>query len=637
MLLRTTALGGALAVALAAPAVAGAAPSVISDPCPPEAVGAVCGHVDVPFDRTDPNAGTTSIAFEQYPHTAPGPAESAIIFNFGGPGVSTTALRDLAVHGYAQLRDTHDLLVIDSRGTGRSGVLDCPDYQTGNGPSLIALGAGCAEQLGAAADRYSTADIADDYDAVRAALGYEKVDFVGGSYGGVNAAAYATRHGDHLRTIVLNGGVEPSMDPFLRGSDGTQRIVRRVGTICERSRLCGRSASEAIDALGRLVRRLRRSPVQGTAFDAHGASHEMTIDPGTLLVHVLDNTDGFGITHGEIAAAADALERGDAKPLLRLAAEGDFTVPGDNGDVNFYSQAANSATYCLDNPWPWSPNAPLAVRKAQWTAAVQRTPDAPFAPFRAEEIMFSLYGLADFCLPWPATGSRLAVDPGARYPNVPVLVLDGEFDANVGRADVVASHYPNATIVHFTGINHTPLEWSDCAARIEHEFLKTRTLGDTSCAAVPLFDNPGVTAFPRRVSGSPAADPQPGNRADLRLARVGADAAIDAFKRGFLNVVQGGQGDAPGLRGGTIHVDAGDVWTATLQQIRWTDDVSVSGTLRWSFDGGPLDADLTIDGPGRRDGTMHLQGGWLIHGAPATISITGTLAHKRVVATMPSN
>jgi hypothetical protein len=427
------------------------------------------------------------------------------------------------------------------------------------------------------------------------------------------------------------------MDPFARGYVGVRKMLERIGAVCERSRTCGRSAGEAVDAVGRLVRRLRRAPVRGTALDAHGEPHRVTIDPGNLLVHVIDNVDGFGITHGEIAAAADALQRGDAKPLLRLAAEGDFPIPGDNGDANFYSQAANSATYCLDNPWPWSADASLPLRKLQWAAAVARTPDAPFAPFRAEEIMFSLYGMSDFCLPWPATGSRPAVEPDARYPDAPTLLLDGEFDTNVGRADEVAANYPNATLVRFKGINHTPLEWSACAHAIEIAFLETGKVGDTACASEPLFDNPGVTAFPRRMFKSPTATPAAGNRADLRLPRVGADAAIDAFKRGFMNVVTGGQGDAPGLRGGRIHVDAGDTWTATLDAIRWTDDVAVSGTLHWSFDGGPLDADLRIDGPGRHDGTLHLQGGWLIHGAPRAISITGTLAGKRVAATVPSS
>ena len=129
--------------------------------------------------------------------------------------------------------------------------------------------------------------MAQDYEAVRAALGYRAVDFVGGSNGGVNAAAYASRFGHRLRTLVLNGGVEPAMDPFARGHVGVGKQIERVGAICERSRACDRSAGEAVSAVHRLVRRVRRAPVSG-------------LGPAHLLFHVLDNVDGFGITHGEL-------------------------------------------------------------------------------------------------------------------------------------------------------------------------------------------------------------------------------------------------------------------------------------------------------------------------------------------------
>jgi hypothetical protein len=145
-----------------------------------------------------------------------------------------------------------------------------------------------------------------------------------------------------------------------------------------------------------------------------------------------------------------------------------------------------------------------------------------------------------------------------------------------------------------------------------------------------------VAAFPRRVKDSSAARPGRGNRADLRLTRVAADAALDALKRGFLSIVGGGDGHAAGLRGGTVQMQEGEAFTATLHGIRWTEDVAVSGTLSWSFAGGPLTADLRVEGPVRKDGTLHLEGGWLIPGAPRSLAITGTLGGKRVVASTPS-
>ena len=95
-------------------------------------------------------------------------------------------------------------------------------------------------------------------------------------------------------------------------------------------------------------------------------------------------------------------------------------------------------------------------------------------------------------------------------------------------------------------------------------------------------------------------------------------------------------GTRPAFAAGPSRCEEDEACTATLDGIRWTEDVAVSGTLSWSFDGGPLTADLRVDGPGRNDGTLHLEGGWLIPGAPRSIAITGTLGGERVVATTPS-
>ena len=72
--------------------------------CPPEAqaLGATCGKLPVPLDRRHPEGQTIEIYFELYSHTNPGPAESAILFNAGGPGPSITYFRALvltSLHG----------------------------------------------------------------------------------------------------------------------------------------------------------------------------------------------------------------------------------------------------------------------------------------------------------------------------------------------------------------------------------------------------------------------------------------------------------------------------------------------------------------------------------------------------------
>ena len=612
-----------------------AGPAAVRDPCPPDADGAVCGHVDVPLDRGDPLAGSISIHFELYLHTDPGQAKSAIIVNFGGPGASTTAMRSIPLFWFGPAYADHDVLLIDDRGTGSSGALDCPAYQHDSGPLLQIVGQ-CAAQLGASAIEYSTAEVAADDDAVRAALGYNAVDFVGTSFGGVDAAAYATRFSGHLHSLLLDTPVStaPNLGPIATAAAGTRRDIDRVGTLCSRSPACGRSAPEAIDSIRWLARRVRSHPVAGTALDADGAPHDLIVDPTYLFVHILDNTPGPFLTAAEIPAAADALARGDAVPLLRLAAESDAPIPGDAGDPTGFSQGAFSATLCLDSGWPWSPNASLPARQDQWAHAVHNTPNTYFAPFRADEILFSVYGLSDFCLPWPQTGTRPPVEPAAHYPRVPTLVLQGELDA-LPFVPETATLYPQAKLITVVGAGHNTFSWGPCGGDLAVQFLETLKVTDSHCASETPMNYPGVTAFPRAASASPAATPDRYNQAspaDLRIARVAADAALDAVKRSFVS-----SGTGPGLRGGTFHADFGDVsLTTTLTGAQWTEDVAVSGTLHWSYDDGALDADLQIDGPGLHDGTLHMHGGWLIPRAARSLTISGTLSGKHVAATVPS-
>jgi len=113
---------------------ASATPNAVRTKCPPEAGGAVCGYVKVPFDRSSANSGKIRIYFELYPHSAPGPAESAILVNLGGPGVTTTGNRDFWLGLYGANLDVHDLLLIDDRGRGRSNTIDCEELQHATAP-----------------------------------------------------------------------------------------------------------------------------------------------------------------------------------------------------------------------------------------------------------------------------------------------------------------------------------------------------------------------------------------------------------------------------------------------------------------------------------------------------------------------
>src|SRR3954471_4378998 len=159
-------------------------------PCPD---GAQCGSVTVPLDRADPSAGTIDIAYALLPRTdASRPALGTIVPNPRGPGNSTTAFAPY-LPAFAPLRARRDLLLIDARGTGKSGALSCPSLAAHDPLSIdkTALGTLCARDLGARAGLYGSAAIADDIEAVRATLSADKLDLWGDSYGTFLMPVYA--------------------------------------------------------------------------------------------------------------------------------------------------------------------------------------------------------------------------------------------------------------------------------------------------------------------------------------------------------------------------------------------------------------------------------------------------------------
>src|SRR5262249_15646212 len=218
--------------------------NVIAVVCPPDAQAlgaAMCGNVYVPLDRNHRIPGTIPIYFELYTHSAPGPAESAILANFGEPGSTTAGQRDFAKFVFGPNLDVHDLLLIDDRGRGSSGTIICPDLQFGNTTFVQALEE-CAAQLGPTVSKYGTGDIADHADPLRAALGYQLVDYYGGSYGGADVTAYATRFGEHLRSIILDApfATPAAAEESRFGFEQTRALYesRMVSLQCQRSPNC---------------------------------------------------------------------------------------------------------------------------------------------------------------------------------------------------------------------------------------------------------------------------------------------------------------------------------------------------------------------------------------------------------------
>jgi pimeloyl-ACP methyl ester carboxylesterase len=624
------------------------APNVVWVTCPPDAaaLGALCGNVPVPLDRRHPNQGTISINFEIYQHSG-ATLESAILGNFGGPGGTTTGSRGGFLSIFGSNLDVHDLLLIDDRGRGLSGTINCPDLQNGTAPFDQGV-AECAAQLGSAASRYGTGDIAEDTEAVRAALGYDKVDYYGGSYGGADVTAYATRFGEHLRSIILDAPFgTPAIDEtrFVFDRYRTHAEIPTTSRQCQRSPLCSVDHPFPEAELNALVWTVRMKPVTGKAYNTSGNLVQVRVDEEALLNYVIDNPTGVFLSTGEVLAAAVSLWRGDSTPLLRLGAEGYFPVNPNYGDPTGFSAGAYLATGCVDVKQPYEWSSPVSQRMEQLDEAVSELPLWYFNPFSKQVstgLVFSYGGVNEGrgCLNWqkPTPSAPIAL-PHALYPPTPTLVLTGDLDRRVPHDEVskVAALFPNSTLVSVTEAGHETVNWGQCPIYLASGFLETLSVPDTTCAKSPETVWPSVGRFPLYAKDARPAQADSSGTNKIRIQEekvvsVAVATAVDAIQRSIIN---NNNGNGFGLRGGTFHTDYSSTWTITLTDCAFAKDVIVNGTIQWYGDNS-LDAELTVSGTGTAGGTLSVKGGWLVFGGPlGNFSVTGTLGEKQVAVLVP--
>lgn len=625
-------------------ATANAAPVI----CPQDARDAkeiylTCGTVSVPLDREKPTGAKVKIYFELYRRKSL-PAASAIVPNPGGPGESTSGLRTMWLGSFAANLDDHDLLLIDDRGRGRSEALDCKSLQDATAPSLDVALSECAHTLGGRLSDYGSGDNAYDVEAVRAAVGYQKIDYYGGSYGGLDAIAYAGRFPQHLRSVVLDSAQGPSgLGKFAQEGFTASTAVQKVQLVCQRSPSCiGDHPNPAAD-FKRLVGTLQTHPFSRKLRGADGAEHVVTVDE-SLILNVVENGSVSGFTGtGELLAAGAALDRGDEVPLLRLATEAsDILQP--SGAATDLSAASRYATICADHEMPFDWSTSPAERLTQLTTAANRLPAGMFGAFSASAATsLRTNSAARSCVSWARSKSPTAVLPAkVRFSQIPTLLLASDIDAlaPVEMVSADAARYPASQLVVIPEAGHLPGISTQCGLGLIGAFIAGLAPGDTRCASQPEIFFPAVGRFPLHASDARPADVASTGTGQIGIAErkvvsVVVATVVDALQRGGVN-----QGN--GLRGGTFEIaadatgnrlqDADGNWTVTLTNARFASDVIVNGQIKWNGSSGAVDAQVSVTGDGTAGGQIRILGSFEAPGPVGRYTISGSLGGRKVTA-----
>jgi pimeloyl-ACP methyl ester carboxylesterase len=532
----------------------------------------------------------------------------------GGPGQGSSGAFDLSsrdnVDYYRAIFPGYAFVAFDNRGTGKSGLIDCPALQRAVGLPIEqerVLTRQCAEQIGPTREFYATRDHADDIESVRTALGFGKIALYGVSYGTKLALAYALAHPSGVDRLVLDSVVLPTYpDPFERPV--LREMAGTLTRFCAGGNCRGATSNFAADVAA-VANRLETKPAVGAVIAPGGRRVTVRMSGEDLVGMVIDSDLSPGLA-AELPAAVHAARAGYLRPLLRLYNIDLRTSILATEDLSF---GLNVATNCADGRFPWSPDTPVASRQAIWDAAVAAEPASAFGLFGR---WAARLGTAAECLEWPSPAGNAPLGAGP-FPNVPVIAVNGGYDLRTPAANAAAivSQFPQGHLIVVPGIGHSVLttDFSFCAARAVRQWILGSTLPRAAeCPRVAPFVKT-LTAFPR--TGPP--------RTAASTAAVVAKTVREG-EAAWLQALFSPQAIVPsGLYGGKVTPSKSEL-AFTLTRYSVAPGVAVSGKIKAKLSNTHFvfTGTIRVSGPRAVAGTLRVTG----------TAIAGRLGGRRVSA-----
>ncbi|MBP2188401.1 alpha/beta fold hydrolase [Nocardia goodfellowii] len=197
-----------------------AAPGLEFGSCPTGSVtaerGVQCAVISVPMDYSKPDGPRIDLTVSRI--AATGARRGAIFVNPGGPGAD--ALDYWGKRGTAlpaELATDYDRFAVQPRGLRWATPLTCRAAGDIADGEQVALSDGSRDEVKRACeaaqpgylDTITTENTARDLESVRAALGLDKINYLGISYGTYLGAVYASLFPQRVDRMVLDSNVHP--------------------------------------------------------------------------------------------------------------------------------------------------------------------------------------------------------------------------------------------------------------------------------------------------------------------------------------------------------------------------------------------------------------------------------------------
>lgn len=451
------------------------------EPCPqvaeeilgdeaPDNVRYHCATVKVPRDWAEPDGDTLDIALlrARYQRLRPGQHVGSLVINPGGPGgsgIDTAVYLSLSLP-FEVLRQ-FDIVGFDPRGVGRSSPVEC--YSNADTDAMIAaepdpvgerafnrvvelareMAGDCRDKYGEDLKYFSTEQTARDIDAIREAVGDQKLTYLGYSYGTLLGAVYAKLFPDRIRAMVLDGAVDPGKDEIESSQGQAAGFEKAFGNFAAWCEDKGRSrcpaAPDARDTVRRLLDEARDDPARGS--DGREATAGWVLSAVVYTMYVQE-------WWPRLADALGQLDRGNPNGVFQIVDT--FNEREADGD---YPNSFEMLTLvnCVDEEKAPSVAEVRRLQK-QWRREY---------PLFGGPLAMSILG----CAVWPVGHDPYPYGRAEGAPPILVIGTTGDPATPYEQAGVLAKLLGTGVLITNRGEGHTAYPKSGCLNDVVDDYL----------------------------------------------------------------------------------------------------------------------------------------------------------------------
>jgi pimeloyl-ACP methyl ester carboxylesterase len=300
------------------------------------AVLAKCSRLVVPEDRRQKDGRTLPLFVARVPALTATPSPDPLVVIAGGPGQSAVDFYLEMRQAFEPIRRERDIILLDQRGTGRSSDgfhCDFPsdlDIDLAAPDRLSAAVKACLGELDRDPRMFSTSPAVADLDVLRAALGVERWNVYGVSYGTRVAQHYARRYPERTRAMILDGVVPAEL---VLGPDialDAEHALNAIFARCAADAGCANRFPELGNRFAKLRERLANEPAKidvpdpltgklekrrFTEAELVGVVRLMSYSAPTVALLPLALSSAYAGEYGMLAAEAEVLLGGTEDAL----------------------------------------------------------------------------------------------------------------------------------------------------------------------------------------------------------------------------------------------------------------------------------------------------------------------------------